>query len=366
MNSESKVVIIAFSQKGHTLARCLQKKIDAEIHPKNIRIMGTQDLKEAGGLQACMVNYFKQDHVVILFICAVGIAVRGISKALNDKLTDPPVIVIDDHGHFVISLLSGHVGGGNALAQSLSDLLKPEYKSQVVITTATDLAGSQGIEPLFTAFKINLQTHRPLIKKYNLNLADGGTIGVYIDPKIRVSDQTRQHFIGQSNQWVFYTSTGQWSAHKGLKLLITLRRPPCFLDEGTTTSYDCAVSQSLVVGTGCKKNLPQALYQKNLTEALRTHDYLSESIHQLVSIQLKKEEKCLLATAEALQVECSFFSIQSLLPYETHFKGSDFVKKTTGIAAVAGPSAYHLTHDTDCYDTLKYQGTTFAFGRILL
>ena len=71
----------------------------------------------------------------ILFIGAAGIAVRALSGLPADKLTDGPVIVIDDNGRYVIPILSGHAGGANKLAFSLASVLGAEP----VITTSTDI-----------------------------------------------------------------------------------------------------------------------------------------------------------------------------------------------------------------------------------
>lgn len=71
-------------------------------------------------------------HVII---GAAGIAVRALAPLLRHKSEDPPVLVLDAAGSFVVSLLSGHWGGGNALARHVAGLLG----GQAVITTASDV-----------------------------------------------------------------------------------------------------------------------------------------------------------------------------------------------------------------------------------
>ena len=71
----------------------------------------------------------------IIFVCACGIAVRSIAPFVKSKKTDPAVLVVDECGKYVISLLSGHLGGANELAETVARLLG----ALPIITTATDL-----------------------------------------------------------------------------------------------------------------------------------------------------------------------------------------------------------------------------------
>lgn len=62
----------------------------------------------------------------LVFICSTAIAIRTISHLIQDKHTEPCVLALDDQGQFVIPLLSGHQGGGHALAKQISDIIKAQ------------------------------------------------------------------------------------------------------------------------------------------------------------------------------------------------------------------------------------------------
>jgi len=74
------------------------------------------------------------DHAAIVAVMAVGIVVRSIAPWIASKLADPAVVVLDDAGRFVISLLSGHEGGANDLAERLAELTG----AVPVVTTGTE------------------------------------------------------------------------------------------------------------------------------------------------------------------------------------------------------------------------------------
>ena len=62
---------------------------------------------------------------------------RTIAPYVNDKHEDPAVVCVDSFGRNAISVLSGHIGGANDLAQTIADVLG----ARPVITTQSDNAG---------------------------------------------------------------------------------------------------------------------------------------------------------------------------------------------------------------------------------
>ncbi|WP_435104915.1 cobalamin biosynthesis protein [Arhodomonas sp. AD133] len=69
----------------------------------------------------------------LVLITATGIAVRTLAAVIGDKRQDPPVLVLDQHGRFVVPLLGGHDAGANDWARRLAEHLG----AQAVLTTAS-------------------------------------------------------------------------------------------------------------------------------------------------------------------------------------------------------------------------------------
>ncbi|EAK8955993.1 cobalt-precorrin 5A hydrolase, partial [Listeria monocytogenes] len=81
-------------------------------------------------------------YQALICIMATGIAVRTLAPVIEDKLSDPAVLVMDEHRKFIISLLSGHVGGANELTERIATITG----GAAVITTATDRANVAAID----------------------------------------------------------------------------------------------------------------------------------------------------------------------------------------------------------------------------
>ena len=118
-----KMYCLSFTDRGEKLAEKLTDDFGAYSDRCNRPL----------SLKAWTEKAFAEADTVV-FIGACGIAVRAIAPYVVSKVTDPAVIVIDECGDFVISLLSGHLGGANDMARLIADAIG----SVPVITTATD------------------------------------------------------------------------------------------------------------------------------------------------------------------------------------------------------------------------------------
>jgi cobalt-precorrin 5A hydrolase len=112
--------IISLTEAGQKLAHKLSKHLPASI-------LWHKPLPFTEQVQSA----FKQGDALVL-ICATGIAVRTLAPVLQNKHQDPPVLVLDECGEFVIPLLSGHEGGANEWGREVAEFLG----AQLVSTTA--------------------------------------------------------------------------------------------------------------------------------------------------------------------------------------------------------------------------------------
>ena len=132
-----KAAIISLTENGRKLSELIAEKSNflssERFCFKSHSDSSAQSFDSLVGLVADVFNRFD----ALIFVCACGITVRAIAPHLRSKTTDPAVVVIDDCGKFVIPVLSGHIGGANALAERLSEVIE----ALAVITTATDTCG---------------------------------------------------------------------------------------------------------------------------------------------------------------------------------------------------------------------------------
>lgn len=261
----------------------------------------------------------------LIFVGAVGIAVRAISGLPSDKLKDCPVIVIDDNAQFVISILSGHAGGCNKLAIVLADILG----AVPVITTSTDVNSSFSADTFASERRLTV-ANRSGIKKVSAKAIEEKKVTLSIKgfpPKDKVD---------------------------------------IIVADDTDREYSLLLKPKMyTVGIGMKRGKDPEELEKFFLDTLDDNGIGTEDIYALCTIDVKEDEPALLNLRDKFRIPIISFDKEILSRAEGEFSGSDFVKKTVGVdnvcerAAVvcAGPGAELVLRKT------ALDGMTIAIAR---
>jgi len=253
-----------------------------------------------------------REYEGLICIMASGIVVRTLAPLLEDKRRDPAVVVCDERGRFAISLLSGHLGGGNELARRVAALLGAE----AVITTASDVLGRTALD--LWARELGLQVAEGQKNKMTRvmgKLVNRGSVSLFspyplpeLPPDIVLQAEPAK-----------------------ADMLISCRTD---LDSSALVLHPPA----LVAGIGCNRNTPAAEIAQAVEEACRSHHLARSSLCCLASVDLKKDEPGLLEFARSEGCPLQFFGRTALNGVE-NVSTSAAVLKAIGVKGVAEPAA---------------------------
>ncbi|MGB8154214.1 MAG: precorrin-3B C(17)-methyltransferase, partial [Nitrososphaeraceae archaeon] len=146
--------IICITKHGIEIARRLKSFLPtAQIFAQSKHSDSQGDVTWFDDSASSLVSKVFKTHEALICIFSLGAVIRLISPLLSDKKKDPAVLVIDDKANFVISALSGHLGGANALSRKVADLLN----AQAVITTAADVNETIAVDLLGREFNWTIE-----------------------------------------------------------------------------------------------------------------------------------------------------------------------------------------------------------------
>lgn len=260
---------------------------------------------------------FRSGKDGVIFIGACGIAVRSIAPYIVGKKTDPAVLVIDECGNFVISLLSGHLGGANELAVRCARYLG----ATPVVTTATDLHSRFAVD-VFAKKNGCAIFHMKAAKEASAALLAGEKIGFYSE------------FPWEGALPEGLVVCGREKVLPETGIAVTIHRN-CLPFINTVH----VVPPSVVLGMGCRRGKEAAPVREAAEECLREEKIYKEALCGIASIDLKKEEPGLLALAEAWNLPFWTYTEEELKAVKGEFTPSKFVEKITGVDNVCERSA---------------------------
>jgi len=331
----SHTAIIAVTRHGLDQAQQLRQQLRAGRLYRPAHYGPPQHDWEApyeGPLSAQIAALFAHyDHLV--FFLATGAVTRLIAPYLQDKTTDPGVVTVDEAGHFVIALLSGHQGGANALARTVAGHLG----ATPVITTASDVIGSLSPD-LLTETLGWVPEPASHLKAAAAALVNGeptaivqeiGTPGSWLDQwglpdHVSVAYQTAQLAppARPFRQVWWITDRVDEALHRSVAEQTLWFRPP-----------------SLVLGVGCERGIPLAALEDGLDLFLHEHGLAKASITALASLDLKADEAAIVALAHKHGWQTFFYPAAALADVPGTLRPSEVVEACVGTPGVSEPAA---------------------------
>lgn len=319
-----------------------------------------KDLGETCGVRpvACsLAEWTKErfaDSVRLVFVGAAGIAVRSIAPFLKSKREDPAVLCVDERAKFVISLLSGHIGGANEDAAALASYLG----AAPVITTATDLNGLFAVDVFARQNGLYISSMR-LAKEISAALLDGEKVyfssefpaeGNLPPELLRLKSPARcsrdiryQIHVGVRSLGQFNDRgrTGKSGDKEGSREEPKRREDAAFFPgealPGVQVLY--LVPRIVALGVGCRKGKAPEQMKEFIARVLEEEGVFAQALSSLCSIDLKKEEEALLREAERRGLPLRTFSARELAACPGSFTSSAFVTGVTGVDNVCERSA---------------------------
>ena len=268
----------------------------------------------------------------ILFIGAMGIAVRSIAPFLEGKDRDPAVLVMDELGKYCVSVLSGHLGGANEWCREVAVCAG----ARPVITTATDCEGRFAVD-VFAAEIFLKVTEIGKIKEISGRILEGKMVGAVAEEEISgpVPDGLRVYSIPASlpdAAGIPDMEAGNPDEEAGIYIGYNKTAQPFPI-----TLH--LIPRDLFVGMGCKKGIPFPELEAFLNRTLEQRGMDIERVRGIYSIDRKKEEEGLIRLAYKLRVPFVTFSEEALRKVKGEFQGSAFVEHTVGVDNVCERSA---------------------------
>ena len=301
----SRAAILSFSDGGaETAARIAAALMDWEA----------RQYRPRGNLKPLVAALFP-DVDALVFVGACGIAVRAVASHLAGKTVDPAVLVVDERGEYVISLLSGHIGGANDLARRVAAAIG----ATPVITTATDVSRRFSADAWAARRGLWIED-MAAAKRFSAEILKRD-LPVHSDFPIE----------GALPAGLVAGETGDC----GLAISCRAVRP-----------FDVTlllVPRILHVGIGCRRGTSADHIGAAVEAALA--GLCPMAVASAASIDVKRDEAGLIDWASRAGLPISFYTADELNAVPGEFDGSEFVRETVGTDSVCERAAMREAGD---------------------
>ena len=274
-----------------------------------------------------IIELFKNSNALICLF-SLGAVIRLIAPHLKDKKTDPAVIVIDDKTNFVISVLSGHIGGANELTQEISEKLN----ALPVITTAADVNKTIAVDLVGREFGWRIDDDTT-VTKISAHMVNAEPIGVFQ----QTNDQ--KWYKQLPKNVTIYDSLEELKKSNSKAHLIISDE---IIDNELSQESVIYRPQSLVIGIGLHWDTTKDTIKEGIEHCLKKFNLSSKSIAKLVSIKKPEDVQGLIDLGKEMQVPVEYVDREELAEIITP-NPSTTVKAFEGTASVSEAAAIKVS-----------------------
>ena len=303
-----------------------------------------------------LVGRLFNEYEWLVLMMPVGAAVRLLATHIGHKHTDAAVVCVDDAGRFAVSLLSGHVGGGDALAERVADALG----ATAVITSASHVLGTLAVDLLGSEFGWRIEASSAMVTRASAAVVNGEPVGVYQDAGERDWWDAGKPLPPNLNICESVDALAQFPNVLLISDCVDASDMVAALEPETLVVYR---PRSLVVGVGSRRGVGVEELELLLHRTFAAFDLSTNAIGCIATAELKRDELGIGLLAERLEVPVRYFEADELngMPGPS---GASESQRLLGIVGVAEPAALLASGGDIIVPKVRSAAATLAVARI--
>ncbi len=317
---KSTIALLLVSSGGETVARRAAEVLGAD----RFALVAADGFRHADALQPLLEAEFAAYRAWV-FVGAAGITVRAIAPHLRDKHSDPAVVAVDSTGRWIIPLLSGHVGGANALAERLAEAIG----GSAVVTTQSDNTGLWPLDTLAARFGWTCEVSGGSMNEAIAAYVAGRPTALLLD----VRDEGA-HYLERTAAAHVKVCYREADVPADAALVIALT-PRIVHFDSLCLHY---VPRVLCVGMGCRKDCDPSGIPERIAEQLAAAGWAASAVASIATIELKRDEPLVEALCGHFGCGERIFAADELSNIDVP-NPSERVCEATGVASVSEAAA---------------------------
>ena len=299
-----------------------------------------------------IVKLFKNnDGLICLF--SLGAVIRLLSSHIKDKKTDPAVIVIDDNANFVISVLSGHLGGANELSNEIAD----KIGATSVITTAADVNKTIAVDLVGREFGWRIEDDSN-VTRISAFMVNKEKIGIF------QNIGKKEWWKGKLPENITFFSDMKELKDSDSKAYLIITNDEINDEEVEKDSVVYRVP-NLVVGIGLHWNTSKETILNGVNETLEKFELKQNQIARFVSIKKDKDVIGLIELGKEMNIPIEYIDREELATVSAP-NPSKTVQAFEGTASVSEAAAIKSSQGELIVEKQKFPpNLTVAIARII-